>query len=69
MTSPVFGIFVLLKISSNKWHIFRFEAAAFQVIQYPRVGGEIEGQFIRIQGLPRLVIAAVHLSPAVFAVT
>ena len=69
MTSPVFVIFVLLEISSNKWHILRLEAAAFQVVQDSRVGGEIEGQFIRIQGLPRLVIAAVHLSPAIFAVT
>ena len=69
MTSPVFVIFVLLEIPSHKRHILRLEAAAFQVVEYPRIGGEIEGQLIGVQGLPRLVIAAVHLSPAVFAVT
>ena len=49
-------------------HIFHCKALPAQIVQVPRVRGQVKGQLVGIQGLPRLAVAAVYVPTAVFAV-
>ena len=49
-------------------HIFHCKALPAQIVQLPRVRGQVKGQLVGIQGLPRLAVAAVYVPTAVFAV-
>ena len=49
-------------------HISHRKALPAQVVQVPRVRGQVKGQLVGIQGLPRLAVAAVYVPTTVFAV-
>ena len=49
-------------------HVFHLKALPLQVVQLPRVRGEVEAQLIGVQRLPRLPIPPVHVAPPVLAV-
>ena len=59
---------LLWKIFFPERDIFHSEFFAFQVVQRTGIRGKIKAQFIGVQGLPGLVIAAVHVPLAVLAV-
>ena len=55
---------VLCKIFLHEGHPLHLEAPAPEVVQDPRVRGEVEAEIVAVEGLPGLAIAAVGVPPA-----
>ena len=60
---------IIRKIVCAKRNIFHLEGFSLQIVQNPRVGFEIEGEFVGIQRLLFKPVFAVDLTAAVLAVT